>query len=330
MIITRTPFRLSLFGGGTDYNAWFSQHGGLVIGTTFRRYCYISCRHLPPFFDYKTRVVYSRTENILHNKDIQHPAVRGCLEHLGVDDGLEIHHDGDLPARSGLGSSSAFTVGLLLCLKAVRHEMPTKRSLADQAIHIEQKVLKENVGVQDQIFASFGGMKAIHIDRNGDYEATPLILPPDYFKALEDHILLGFTGQTRIADELAGAQIKQIESGLSNMGEIHRIAQEALHLLGQRADLARIGDLLDASWKVKRSIAKGVSNDGIDEMYEEAKKAGAYGGKLLGAGGGGFMMFFAPPYRHQQIQKALPQIKVWVPFKFDKTGSQVIFHNDES
>ena len=330
MIITRTPFRLSLFGGGTDYNAWFHQHGGLVIGATFSRYCYLSCRHLPPFFDYKTRVVYSRTENIVHNHEIQHPAVRGCLEHLGIEDGLEIHHDGDLPARSGLGSSSAFTVGLLLCLKALRHEMPTKRSLADQAIHVEQKLLKENVGIQDQIFAAHGGMKAIHIDRSGDYEASHLILPPDYMRALEEHILLGFTGQTRIADTLASSQIKKIESGQSNMGEIHRIAQEALQLLNQHVDLSKIGELLDASWKVKRSIADGISNDGIDELYDAAKKAGAYGGKLLGAGGGGFMMFFAPPYRHQQIQKALPSIKVWVPFKFDKTGSQVIFHNDES
>ncbi len=330
MIITRTPFRLSFFGGGTDYRAWFEENGGLVVGTTFRKYCYISCRPLPPFFEYQTRIVYSRTELVSKNQDVQHPAIRGCLQYLGVEDGLEIHHDGDLPARSGLGSSSSFTVGLLLGLHALRHQMPTKKSLADHAIQVEQQVLKENVGVQDQIFAAHGGMRVIHIQRDGDYIVEPLILPPDYTAALEDHVLLGFTGITRFATDLAGTQIEKIQSGKSCVSEIHGIAKEAVGLFQSRADLPKIGELLDRSWKLKRSIAPGVSNDSIDEIYEAAKKAGAYGGKILGAGGGGFIMFFAPPYRHEHIRKALSKIRVWVPFKVDNTGAQVIFHNDEN
>ena len=328
MIITRTPFRLSFFGGGTDYNAWFSEHGGLVVGTTFRRYCYISCRKLPPFFDYKTRAVYSRTELVKENHEIQHPAIRGCLSHLGIQDGLEIHHDGDLPARSGLGSSSTFTVGFLLGLYAMRHEMPTKKNLADQAIKVEQDVLRENVGIQDQIFAAHGGLRAINIDRKGDYEVNSLILPPDYLQALEEHVLLGFTGQTRDATHMAGAQIEKIQRGNSCMSEIHSIAQEALQLFEAKADLPRIGKLLDASWRIKRSITTGISNDQIDDLYEAGLNAGAYGGKLLGAGGGGFIMFLAPPCNHQRIKDALPGVKVWVPFKMDQSGAQVIMHTD--
>jgi len=328
MIITRTPFRVSFFGGGTDYNSWFSEHGGLVIGTTFRRYCYISCRALPPFFDYKTRVVYSSTELVKDNQEIRHPSIRSCLSHLGVQDGLEIHHDGDLPARSGLGSSSTFTVGFLLGLHALHHRMPTRKELANQAIKVEQEILRENVGIQDQIFAAHGGLRVIRIERNGDYDVAPLILPPEYVQAVEEHVLLGFTGQTRDATRLAGAQIDQIRKGNSHMDEIHSIAQEALRLFSARADLPKIGELLDASWKIKRSITTGISNNGIDDLYEAGRKAGAYGGKLLGAGGGGFIMFFAPPYQHQRIQDALRGIKVWVPFKMDQSGAQVIMHTD--
>jgi len=329
MIITRTPFRLSFFGGGTDYPAWFKEHGGLVVGTTFQRYCYISCRPLPPFFEYQTRVVYSRTELVSKNQDIQHPAIRGCLKYLGVENGLEIHHDGDLPARSGLGSSSSFTVGFLLGLHALRHEMPTRKDLADQAILVEQEVLQESVGIQDQIFAAHGGMRIIRIERDGDYIVEPLILPPDYSTALEQHVLLGFTGITRFATDLAKNQIDQIQQGKSPLDEIQGIAEEAVKLFGSHADLPKIGELLDKNWKLKRSIAPGVSNDSIDDLYATAKKAGAYGGKIMGAGGGGFIMFFAPPYRHEEIKKALSKIRVWVPFKCDHTGAQVIFHNDE-
>ncbi|MDD2708935.1 MAG: kinase [Verrucomicrobiae bacterium] len=329
MIITRTPFRVSFFGGGTDYEPYYSRHGGVIVGASFHRYCYITCRPLPPFFEYKTRVAYSLIECVNEPREIKHPSIRGCLTYLGVRDGLQIHHEGDLPARSGLGSSSAFTVGMLLALHTLRHEMPTRRMLADQAIEVEQKVIGENVGIQDQILAAHGGMQVIDISPNGDYEVSPMILPPDYHDALEQHVLLGFTGLTRNATELAGAQIKMLKDNTSTMREIHDIARRALELFRQRAEFSKIGELLDASWRVKRTLANGLSNDSIDQMYEAARKAGAFGGKLMGAGGGGFVMFLAPPYRHLQIQEALPGIRVWVPFRFEKGGAQVIFHTDE-
>jgi D-glycero-alpha-D-manno-heptose-7-phosphate kinase len=330
MVITRTPFRVSFFGGGTDYPAWFRKHGGLVVGTTFQRYCYISCRHLPPFFEHKTRIVYSLMEEVDDPSQIKHPAIRGCLSYLNINDGLEIHHDGDLPARSGLGSSSSFTVGLLLSLNALRHQMPTKKTLADTAIKIEQDVIKENVGVQDQILAAFGGMQMIHISPNGEYEVRPMILPPDYLKKFEDHILLGFTGLTRFSTNVAGKHIASIENGTSSMEEIHSLARQGIEALSAQADFSEIGRLLEDGWHIKKSNADGVSNKDMDDLYQTARKAGAFGGKLLGAGGGGFFMFLAPPETHKKIKNALSKIKVWVPFKFDTTGAQVIFHTDEN
>lgn len=330
MIITRTPFRISFFGGGTDYQPWFSQHGGLVVGTTFQRFCYISCRLLPPFFEYKTRILYSRTETVNRNNQIQHPAIRGCLQFLGIEDGLEIHHDGDLPARSGLGSSSAFTVGFLLALHVQQHRMLTKRDLANKAIKVEQDVLKENVGIQDQILTSHGGMLAIQIDRSGSYETTPIVLSPDYRHAFEEHILLGFTGFTRDATKLSGIQMEGIREGKVDMSEIHSIAQEGWNFLMKQADFTELGKLLDDSWSLKRGLVSGITNSFVDELYKRAKKTGAYGGKLLGAGGGGFMMFLAPPSQHQRIKEALKEIKVWVPFKMNQSGAQVVFHTDEA
>lgn len=328
MIITRTPFRLSLFGGGTDYPAWYLQHSGLVIGTTFRRYCYLSCRVLPPFFDHKTRIVYSQIESVKEHSEIQHPAVRGCLQYLGVDQGLELHHDGDLPARSGLGSSSSFTVGLLLALHGLRHEMPTKRDLADEAITVEQRVLEEHVGIQDQILAAYGGFQVIEMGPETDYRVAPLVLPPEYQQALQVHILLGFTGMTRFASGVAEEQVRNIGSGQSRVGEILGIAREALRLLHKRAAFEQLGGLLHDGWQLKKSLGKGVSSPDIDAVYETAIRNGAYGGKLLGAGGGGFIMFLAPPERHQRIKDALPRLTVWVPVEFDTEGAQVIFHTD--
>ncbi len=328
MIITRTPFRLSFFGGGTDYPAWYQKNGGLVIGSTFARYCYLTCRLLPPFFDHKSRVVYSVIESVKDHSEIEHPAVRACLQYLGFNQGLEIHHDGDLPARSGLGSSSSFTVGLLLALRGLRGQMLTKRRLAEEAIHIEQKVLEENVGIQDQILAAHGGLNVIEMGPGDSYHVTPLMISPVYRKELQDHVLLGFTGLTRIASHIAEEQVKTISSGKSRVSEIFDIAKEALQLLKAQSDFSKIGALMDKNWELKRSLSKDVSNGAIDAMYDAAIQAGAYGGKLLGAGGGGFMMFFAPPERHEKIKAALAQLKVWVPFEFEKDGAQVIFHTE--
>ncbi len=328
MIITRTPYRVSFFGGGTDYPSWYREHKGLVIGTSFACYCYVSCRRLPPFFSYKTRAVYSQMESVSNNQEIQHPAIRGCLQHLNIEEGLEIHHDGDLPARSGLGSSSAFTVGFLQALHGMRHEMPTKRQLADEAIHVEQKVLKENVGIQDQILAAHGGFQAIEIGPEDQYQLRPILLPENYRQEFQNHLLLGFTGLTRIASQIAEAQVKKIEKGESQMSEVFSIAKEALTFFQNKTDFDNLGKLLHDSWLLKRSLSADISNSFIDEIYETAIRAGAIGGKILGAGGGGFILFLAPPSRHEKIKQALSEIKVWVPFRFENEGAQVIFHND--
>lgn len=332
MIITRTPFRLSFFGGGTDYPAWYSRNEGLVIATTFSQYCYITCRRLQPFFDYKSRVVYSKMETVQEHKDIEHPAIRGCLEYLNVEAGLEVHHDADLPARSGIGSSSTFTVGLLHALHGLRHEMPTNQQLAEEAIEVEHGLLNENVGIQDQIMAAYGGLRLIEMGPpcgEKKYHVTPLILPPEYLASLEKYILLGFTGITRFSSEIAEEQIQKMETGEVDFKELLSITKEALHLLRNTEDFEKIGRLLHQSWLIKRSLTNKVSNHLIDSLYKTGLRAGAFGGKLLGAGGGGFMMFFAPPERHNRIKEALPQIRVWVPFKMEMQGAQVIFHNDD-
>lgn len=331
MIITKTPYRLSFFGGGTDYNSWYEENGGLVVGCAFSRYCYISVRPLPPFFDHKTRVVYSKIERVGDNLEVIHPSVRGCLQHLGVSQGLEIHHDGDLPARSGIGSSSSFTVGMLLALHANRSEMITKRQLASEAIEVEQNVIKENVGIQDQILVAHGGIQIIEMGPGSGYRVSPLILPKEYKENFESHILLGFTGFQRNSTDVAKDHVSNIKVGksASQLKEIHGIAKEGLSLLSQNRDFREVGKLFDKTWQIKRSLSSSVSTESIDTIYKSAIEAGAYGGRLMGAGGGGFIMFIAPPDRHSYIKYKLEgQVKVWVPFSFDDDGAQVLLHCD--
>jgi D-glycero-alpha-D-manno-heptose-7-phosphate kinase len=330
MIITKTPYRLSFFGGGTDYRPWFEKNGGLVIASAIERYCYLTVRYLPPFFEHKSRMVYSKSEFVNDHEEFQHPSVRNCLKFMAIEQGVEIHHDGDLPARSGIGSSSSFTVGLLHALHALRYEMVTKETLANEAIMIEQDWIGEDVGIQDQIMAAHGGLKIIEMGPKDQYSVRPMILPPEYLKAIESHILLGFSGISRFSTQYAKSQIENIENGKSHqtLSEIQSLAHEALALFQKQANLDELGDLIDKSWKMKRSLTCDMSNSIIDDVYAIAKKNGAFGGKLMGAGGGGFVMFLAPPYRHEAIQQALSQIKVWIPFKFDMMGSQVIFHKD--
>ncbi|MEI7450732.1 MAG: hypothetical protein WCJ75_14030, partial [Desulfomonile sp.] len=280
----------------------------------------------------RSRVVYSRIESVGNYSEIQHPSVLGCLEYLGIDEGLEIHHDGDLPARSGIGSSSSFTVGLLHALHGLRSKMVEKDQLADQAIEVEQVLLHESVGVQDQIMAAHGGFRALELRPGSKWQTRELIVPGDYLQALEQHVLLGFSGISRTADEHARAQIENICCGktTAELKEIHGLASEALELIKHQANLEEIGRLLDKSWRLKRCLADGISSDWMDDMYDTALRHGAFGGKLMGAGGGGFFFFLAPPYRHARIKEALPQIKVWVPFKIDFSGSRVIFYKAES
>ncbi len=326
MIITRTPFRISFFGGGTDYPAWFQEHGGTVLATSIDKYCYITCRHLPPFFEHKHRIVYSRIENVNDNNQIEHPSVRAVLNWANVQKGLEIHHDGDLPARSGLGSSSSFTVGLIHALKGLRGEMIDKDSLARDAIHIEQNIIQENVGSQDQISATFGGFNRIEFHRDGTFDVSPVIIKNSRRKELNDHLMLFFTGFTRIASDIAKSKIENLKKRETELMHMRDMVDEAITLLhNTNLSIEEFGKLLDASWKYKRSLSDRVTTPEIDEIYNVATKAGAIGGKILGAGGGGFILFFARPEDQAAIRERLKKL-VYVPFNFDNSGSRVVLY----
>ena len=326
MIITRTPYRLSFFGGGTDYNPWFEEHGGVVLAVGLAHYCYLTVRHLPPFFaNHSSRIVYSKIESVKDHADIQHPSARGCLEFLKIQEGVEIHHDGDLPARSGIGSSSSFTVGLLHALHALQQRMGSPRPLAEEAIHLEQQLLGESVGVQDQIMAAHGGFRFLELGSEPTWSVKNLLLPKDYLLALEKHVLLGFSGISRTAEQHAKSKVENIKQGKTTGLRYHWTRSGSTAGLSEQVTKSRLVGLDELA--VKRKLAAGVSIDWMDELYATAKKNGAFGGKLMGAGGGGFFFFLAPPYQHEQIRQALPQIKVWVPFKIDHAGSQVIFYN---
>ena len=329
MIISRTPFRISFFGGGTDYPVWFREHGGAVLATTIDKYCYISCRYLPPFFEHRTRIAYSRIEQARTNDEIEHPAVRGVLQYLNVAEGLEIHHDGDLPARTGLGSSSSFTVGLLHSLYALRHRMPSKAELARVAIHIEQEVLHEAVGCQDQVLAAHGGLCRVNFFSNGEIGYTPLVMKPERLAQLQDHLLLYFTGFSRTASEIAKEQIERTKQRRVELFAMLQMVQEGVSVLAGDRDLAEFGELLHEAWMVKRSLTSKITTPMIDDIYEAARRAGASGGKLLGAGGGGFMLFFAKPEAHAHIKAALPGL-LQVPFRFEGLGSQIVFYQQEA
>ncbi len=326
MIVTRTPFRISFFGGGTDYPAWYHEHGGAVLATTIDKYCYISCRRLPPFFEHKHRVVYSRIENVREISEIQHPAAKAVLNWAEVQEGLEIHHDGDLPARSGLGSSSSFTVGLIHALSALRGRYISKQELASSAIHIEQKIIQETVGSQDQISAAFGGFNRIEFLRNGSFEVTPVIVSAERINVLQSHLMLCFTGFSRIASEIAKSQIENLRNNKPELDRMREMVEEAIGILqDSRAPIDEFGKLLDASWKYKRGLSDRVSTRQIDLIYEQAIGAGATGGKILGAGGGGFLLLFAKPEMQEEIRKRLHNL-IHVPFEFENSGSRVVLY----
>jgi D-glycero-alpha-D-manno-heptose-7-phosphate kinase len=324
MIICRTPFRISFFGGGTDYPAWYRQHGGAVLATTINKHCYISCRYLPPFFDHKYRLVYSKIENCQRIDEITHAAAREILRYLRVEQGVEIHHDGDLPARSGLGSSSSFTVGLLHAVSALKGVMCSKQDLARQAIHIEQEVLRETVGSQDQVLAAYGGLNHIEFMSNGEINVKPLTLHPERMKELNSHLMLFFTGINRTASSIAESYVQNVTSKEVQLRQLHDMVQPAISILNDRRDIALFGKLLHESWQAKRSLSDKVSNSVVEEIYDQAKAAGALGGKLIGAGGGGFMLLFVPPPDQPRVKNRLRNL-IHVPFKFDFSGSQIIF-----
>ena len=328
MIITRTPLRISFFGGGTDYPLWYREHGGSVLATTIDKCCYITCRYLPPFFDYHSRVSYSRVENVAANDVIQHPSVRGCLQFLGVDEGVEVHHVADLPARTGLGTSSAFTVGLLHGLYALRNEMRDKRSLASDAIHVEQDILREAVGSQDQVSAAYGGLNRIDFQQNGAIDVKRMLIPKERSKEFEDHLMLFFTGFSRTASEIAQEQLKMTPHKERELSTMQQFVDEAEGILRGSRPIEDIGRLLHESWMIKRSLTNKISNPEIDEVYEAGMSAGALGGKLLGAGGGGFMLFFVPPQKREALRERLKKL-LCVPFGFSARGSEVIVYEPE-
>lgn len=328
MIISRTPFRISFFGGGTDYPAWYHKHGGAVLAAAIDKYCYITCRYLPPFFEHKHRIVYSRIENCMGIDDIRHPAVREVLRFMGMERGVEIHHDGDLPARSGMGSSSSFTVGLLNALYALQGYMPTKHQLLTESVHIEQEMIRETVGSQDQATAAYGGFNHIQFLQNGEISVRPVIMSADRLNELNSHLMLFYTGIKRTASDVADSYVSDLQAKKRQLRIMRDLVDEGLSLLNTGGELTGFGELLHEAWQAKRGLSHCVTNHEVDHLYESARKAGAVGGKITGAGGGGFMLLFVPPGRQAAVRQSLVNL-IHVPFTFDYGGSQIVYFQHE-
>ncbi len=329
MIITQTPFRMSFFGGGTDMESFFNEHGGAVISTTFDKYCYVNVRHLPPFFDYRNELSYSKTERVVSVDEIVHPAIRNAMQMLNMHE-IRLTYEADLPARSGLGTSSSFAVGMLNAFYALKGKYADKKKLADEAIYLERELCKESGGWQDQIAASFGGLNRISFSSDG-YEVQPIIIETQRKEQLNNNLMMFFTGFTRFSSDIQKAN----ESG---NGKIDKTAQlkEMLSLVDvaqnvltdKHSDLDDFGRLLDLTWKLKRQTGSAVSTSNIDALYEKGIKAGALGGKLLGAGGGGFLVFYVQPEYQQSVRKAMSDL-LYIPFKFENAGTRVIYYKAE-
>ncbi|MCW9035109.1 MAG: kinase [Rhodospirillales bacterium] len=326
MIISRAPFRVSFFGGGTDYPTWFQENGGQVLSTTIDKYCYITARFLPQFFDYKSRIVWSKVENVINTDEIQHPVVREVLNYLKINQGIEIHHIGDLPARTGLGSSSSFTVALLQALYGLQEEMRSKKSLANEAIFVEQQLLSEAVGVQDQVAVAHGGFNHIEIRKNGTFNVNPMIVPRKRLNELEDSLMLFYSGVSRFASDIATKKIEAIPNKKVELNTLSTFVDAAIRIL-REGDIHDFGRLLHESWLVKRSISSAISTDVIDDIYNKAVTAGALGGKILGAGGGGFVLIYAQREKQPSVRKALESY-LEIPVKFETGGAQVTFYEN--
>ncbi len=328
MIISRTPYRLSFFGGGTDYPAWYRQHGGQVLATTIDKYSYITCRYLPPFFEHRYCIMYSKTEHCQAVDDIQHPAIREVLKFLKMDRGLEIHHDGDLPARSGMGSSSAFTVGFLHAIHALNGHMANKKQLAMESIFLEQDVLHETVGSQDQVQAAFGGFNVVTFHSHGEITVQPVTVSRGRLEELNAHLMLFYTGIKRTASNIADTFVNAIDDRKRQLRIMKDLVEESVAILNSDRDLTMFGELLHEAWQTKQSLSSCITNPVVDGLYARAIRAGAIGGKLTGAGGGGFLLLFAPPDRQTAIREELSEL-IRVPFKFEFSGSQIIFCDRE-
>lgn len=324
MIIIRTPFRISFFGGGTDYPAWYNEHGGSVISTTINKYSFLVLRKLPKIFDYNYRVRYYEKQETQEIDDISIPVIREAIKYMNYQQGVDITHHGDLPNRTGIGSSSSFSVSLLHGLSVLKNENITKRQLALEAINLEQNILGESVGSQDQVAAAFGGFNRINFGGESEFLCTPLPLKKSTLKELESWVQLFFTEQLRNAHDIADKKITNIKSKKVNLKDMQDLVDEAERELfsGNISDFAK---LLNDQWMIKKEMEESISNSDIDDIYKKGIKAGAVGGKLLGAGGGGFILFLTPPEKHEQVRRAL-QLKE-VPVDFEHLGSQMIYHD---
>ena len=330
MIITRTPFRISFFGGGTDYPVWYEKNGGAVLSAAINKYCYITCRRLSPFFNFNYRLRYNKIEETKSIHEIEHPSVRECLSFINFDRRLEMQHNTDIPGKSGLGSSSAFTVGLLNALYALQGREVHKKQLALDAIHVEQERIKENVGSQDQTIAAFGGFRQISFGGEQKFDVKSVPIGDSRKEELLKHLMLFFTGYQRTASEIAGEQIKNTPQKGAELTRMHAMVDEACGILiNERRDLTDFGKLLHETWLLKKGLSSRISTVAIDTLYDAARAAGATGGKILGAGGGGFMLLFAPPEAHAEIKEKLKPL-IHVPFKFEELGSKVIYQMPES
>ncbi|MEW6076896.1 MAG: kinase [Thermodesulfobacteriota bacterium] len=329
MIISRTPFRISFFGGGTDYPEWYRAEGGSVLATSIDKYCWIFCRYLPPFFEHRLRIVYSNIELCQTFEEIRHPAVRETLRFLNQRKGVEIHHNGDLPARSGMGSSSSFTVGLLHALYALRGKAPDARQLAMESIHIEQEMIRETVGSQDQFSVAVGGLNRIDFHPSGQIDLLPLSLPKARAEELNRHLMLFYTGIRRTASDVAGSYVKTLKDRGPLLRQMGRMVDTGISFLTDNGDLNRFGDLLHEAWMAKRQLSPDVSTPDIDRLYLLSRQAGAIGGKIVGAGGGGFLLLFVPPESQKAVLETLKHL-IHVPFCFESEGSRIIFQGHDT
>ena len=323
MIISRTPYRISFLGGGTDYPYWYLKNGGQVLSTTIDKYIYITCRTLPPFFEHRLRLVYSSVEYCQDANELLHPSAKQVLKYMGTTKDLEIHYDGDLPARSGMGSSSAFTTGLLTALNRYKKINLSKKNLAKTTIHIEQNLTKEIVGSQDQISAAYGGFNHIKFYKSGNFIVRPIKLSSKKIRSLENKLMIFHTGIFRTAENISKNYFKNYKQKELHLNKMHLMVNDAINIL-KNGNLDDFGKLLNDAWFLKKSLSKEISNSIINDIYETALSNGALGGKLLGAGGGGFLIFYVPESKQKKIKKILSKL-LFIPLKFEKNGSQIIY-----
>lgn len=328
MIITKTPVRTSFLGGGTDYPEYFREHGGQTLGAAINKYSYIIVNEMADLFDYNIRVSYSRLELVKQAVELQHPSVRACLQFLNIERHVEIHYIGDLPARTGLGSSSSFTVGLLHALHALKGEMVSREQLAEEAVYIEQQLIKERVGVQDQYTCAHGGLVNLKFSRDGHIKVCPVPLSEKRMTDFQNHLMLFYTGISRLAHEVLNEQIERTKQGAitKDLSRLSTLVDEGLNILSSEEPLAAFGEILHQAWETKRTLSQKISSEEIDGFYERARRAGAIGGKLLGAGGGGFLLFVVPDNKRADVANALGELKE-VSFAFDHIGTSLLFYH---